>query len=349
MAIESRIWVACLAFFVAFCTTKLVRMLAQRMRVLDHPTPRSSHSLPTPRGGGLAIVTTFLLAMCIYYSIGLIGTRLLLLFVVGCGSIALVGYIDDIRSMSARSRFCVHLLAAVFAVLLVGDSSIPTWLGVGSAGIWVVRCFGVLAIAWGTNLFNFMDGIDGIAGAEAVFVSASGAWLTTLVGPNGGGLEGAMLCLAAASAGFLAWNWPPAKIFMGDVGSSFLGFTLVVLGWAARSRGLPFEAWIILAGVFVVDASLTLMRRMLRGDRWFDAHRMHAYQHLARRWHSHLPVTATITAINIFWLLPWAWFAADHPQFAVGALLISLSPIVGLAIVAGSGRQEKSDSFSSGH
>lgn len=282
---------------------------------------------------------TFLLAMCVYHSIGLIGTRLLLLFLLGCGSVALVGYIDDIRSMSARSRFLVHLLAAVFAVVMIGDSSIPTWLGLGPAGIWIVRCFGVLAIAWGTNLFNFMDGIDGIAGSEAVFVSASGAWLTALFAPNRG-LEGAMLCLAAASAGFLTWNWPPARIFMGDVGSSFLGFTLVALGWAASSQGgLRFEVWIILAGVFIVDASLTLIRRMLRGDRWTDAHRMHAYQHLARRWRSHLGVTTTVTAINIFWLLPWAWFAADHPQFAVGALSISLAPIVVMAMVHGSGRQ----------
>jgi Fuc2NAc and GlcNAc transferase len=339
--IDSRIWVACLAFFVAFSATKFVQVLAQRMQVLDHPTPRSSHSLPTPRGGGLAIVLTFLLAMCVYYSIGLIGTRLLLLFLLGCGSVALVGYIDDIRSMSAWSRFCVHLLAAVFAVFLIGDSSIPTWLDMGWAGIWIVRCFGVLAIAWGTNLFNFMDGIDGIAGAEAVFVSASGAWLTILFGSNRG-LDGAMLCLAAASAGFLAWNWPPAKIFMGDVGSSFLGFTLVAMGWAASVHGGPrFEVWIILAGVFVVDASLTLVRRVLRGDRWFDAHRMHAYQHLARRWRSHLRVTATVTAINLFWLLPWAWYAAHHPQFAGRALLISLAPLAALAIVTGAGRQEK--------
>lgn len=350
MALDSRIWVVFLAFFVALGTTKLVRLLAHRMRVLDHPTPRSSHSLPTPRGGGLAIVSTFLLSICVYYALDLIGARSLLLFLVGCGSVALVGYIDDIRSMSARSRFIVHLLAAVFAVLLIGGSSTPAWLGLGPAGIWVVRCFGVLAIAWGTNLFNFMDGIDGIAGAEAVFVSASGAWLMTLFAPNAA-LEGALSCLAAASAGFLAWNWPPAKIFMGDVGSSFLGFTLVVLGWAASAHGLPFEVSIILAGVFVVDASLTLVRRMLRGDRWFDAHRMHAYQHLARRWRSHLRVTATIAAINIFWLLPWAWFAAGHPQFAVRVLMISLAPIAGLAVVAGAGQPEGQhpDSFNSGH
>jgi Fuc2NAc and GlcNAc transferase len=338
---DSRLWVSFLSFCLALGTTELARSLAQRMGMLDHPTSRSSHRLPTPRGGGLAIVLGFMLAICVFYYLGLIGTRLFVLFLLGCGSVALVGYIDDLHSISAWSRFCVHLCAAVIAVGLIGDSSIPIWLHMGSAEIWIVRGFGVLAIAWGTNLFNFMDGIDGLAGSEAIFVGASGAWLTHLYAPNTG-LEGAMLCLAAACAGFLILNWPPAKIFMGDVGSSFLGFTLVVLGWASSSqKGVRFEVWIILAGVFVVDASLTLCRRVVRGDRWFDAHRMHAYQHLARGWGSHLRVTSTIAGVNVLWLLPWAWFAADHPQFAAQSLLVSLAPLAGLAIVAGSGRREK--------
>jgi Fuc2NAc and GlcNAc transferase len=341
VTIDSRALVATLTFFFAFAATRLMRMFALRTGLLDHPSPRGSHSAPTPRGGGLAIVGAFLLAAIGLYALRFIDTRLLVVFLMGCGAVALVGYVDDRRPLTAKVRLYVHVAAAVFVVTLIGDAAVPKWLHLGWAGIWVVRFFGVLAIVWGTNLFNFMDGIDGIAGAEAVFIGGAGAWLAFSFGGNGG-LGEAMLCIAAASAGFLIWNWPPAKIFLGDAGSGFLGFTLATLSWAACIHGsFRIEVWAILAGVFVVDATLTLTRRVVRGDRWFEAHRTHAYQHLARRWGSHFAVTLAVSAINVIWLLPWAWFAADHPQFAGIALLAALVPIIVLAVLSGSGSREK--------
>jgi Fuc2NAc and GlcNAc transferase len=155
------------------------------------------------------------------------------------------------------------------------------------------------------------------------------------------GISIAFLALAAAGLGFLAWNWPPAKIFMGDVGSGFLGFALASLGlFASQRSGVPLAVWMILNGIFLVDATVTLLRRMLRGERWLEPHRLHAYQHLSRRWKSHLRVTVSVVAINIIWLLPWAWFAATHPNAGIQSVLAAIGPIFLLAFIGRAGAKE---------
>jgi Fuc2NAc and GlcNAc transferase len=327
------------AFGLSIAFTGVARAFALRTGMLDHPSARSSHSLPTPRGGGVAIVAAFFLTAAGLVFFGFLDARILILLVGGGGVVAFIGYKDDRRPLSARLRFFVHVSAAAFAVALFGDA-LPSLAGMGAAGTWITRLSGVLVIAWAINLFNFMDGIDGIAAAEAVFVAGAGAILTTTFGAAAG-VSAAMLCLAAASAGFLVWNLPPAKIFMGDAGSGFLGFSLAALGWAASSRGaISIEVWGILAGVFVVDATVTLIRRLVRGDRWFEAHRTHAYQHLARRVGSHLPVTAAGAAINVCWLFPWAWYAAGHESRALLSIVVALLPLAFAAIWAGAGKPE---------
>jgi Fuc2NAc and GlcNAc transferase len=266
----------------------------------------------------------------------LLGTLL-----IGGGAMALVGYLDDQRHLRASVRFGVHLAAALWAVILLGgipERALANW---GLHGVWIGGLIAVLTLVWTTNLFNFMDGLDGIAGSEAVFVSGAGAWLSWYEG-GAPGLTVIMACLAAASLGFLCWNWPPARIFMGDVGSGFLGFSLAVLGLAASQKGIfPIEVWAILGGVFLVDATVTLIRRVIRGDRWFNAHRTHAYQHLARRWKAHLPVTILVMLINAFWLLPIAILAARFPYYALWLLATALAPLVALVIVCGAGTDER--------
>jgi len=272
--------------------------------------------------------------------IGLIDTAILCALLIGGGAMALIGFLDDCWHLRASVRFGVHLAAALCVVIMLGgmpESALVDW---GLHGAWVGGLMAVLVLVWVTNLFNFMDGIDGIAASEAVFVSSAGAWLNWSRGGSPG-LTAAMLCLAAASLGFLRWNWPPARIFMGDVGSGFLGFTLIVLGLAAIQRGtVSFEVWGILGGLFFVDATITLIRRMMRGDQWFEAHRTHAYQWLARRWKAHLPVTLSVSAINVGWLLPWAWLATRWPGYAKEFLAVALAPVVILVILVGAGRKE---------
>lgn len=328
------------AFALAIVTTGLMRRYALRKNLIDVPNVRSSHVLPTPRGGGVAIVTAFFASILLLTSIGLIDTATLRVLLIGGGAMALVGFLDDCWHLRASVRFGVHLAAALCAVIMLGGVPESAFAGWGLHGLWLGGLMAVLVLVWVTNLFNFMDGIDGIAGSEAVFVSGAGAWLNWSRGGSPG-LTAAMLCLAAASLGFLRWNWPPARIFMGDVGSGFLGFTLIVLGLAASQRGtIPFEVWGILGGFFFVDATITLLRRMVRGDQWFEAHRTHAYQWLARRWKAHLPVTLSVSAINVGWLLPWAWLATRFPVYARDFLAVALAPVVVLVILVGAGRKE---------
>lgn len=328
-----------IAFAVAVICTGLMRRYALHRDIMDVPNLRSSHAVPTPRGGGVAIVTAFLCSLFLLSGLGLIDTTIFRACLFGGGAMALVGLIDDCWHLPAVVRLGVHLSAAAWVVIVLGgvpQKTLATW---GLHGVWMGGFVAWLVLVWVSNLFNFMDGIDGIAGSEAVFVGVAGALLNWSRGPPG--LTAAMLCLAAASLGFLHWNWPPARIFMGDVGSGFLGFTLVVLGLAANQRGtIPFEVWGILGGFFLVDATITLLRRMVRGDRWFEAHRMHAYQWLARRWKAHLPVTLSVSALNVGWLLPWAWLAARMPAYSRYFLAAALAPLVVLVVLAGAGRKE---------
>jgi Fuc2NAc and GlcNAc transferase len=328
--------------FATFCASLLggglVRRYALRAKLLDIPNNRSSHAAPTPRGGGLAIAISFLAASIVLAYFDLLESRTMLALIAG-GAIAWIGFLDDRRQLSARLRFVVHLSAAIIAVAILGGSAAEFFSGLGSNQYWVGAGLAVIVFAWATNLFNFMDGIDGLAVTEAIFISAAGAILNFL---NGGdpGITVAWLCLSAATLGFLPWNWPPARLFMGDVGSGFLGFTLTVLALAtSRGAGVPVEVWAILGGVFLVDASITLVRRMVRGDHWLEAHRMHAYQHLALKWRGHLPVTLLAGAINAGWLLPWAFYAAGHQRCAMLCMIIALLPLALLALLAGAGKQ----------
>jgi Fuc2NAc and GlcNAc transferase len=254
--------------------------------------------------------------------------------------VAVVGFCDDLRDVRASSRLAVHFAAAGIALAAMGGLAPIPALGdswsLGSIGYLV----GALFIVWMLNLYNFMDGIDGIAGTEAVTACTGAAFILWSM-QEPGYLWAWPLVLACAAAGFLVWNFPPAKIFMGDAGSGFLGFSMAVLAiWSAWIVPAMVWAWIILLGVFVADATTTLFRRLLRGERAYEAHRSHAYQYAARRTGRHLPVTLGVAAINIFWLVPWAWCAATSRMDGVLATGIAYLPLVILAFVFNAGQSE---------
>jgi Fuc2NAc and GlcNAc transferase len=337
-------WVAGLAFLLALGATWWVRRLALAHDMLDRPNERSSHVVPTPRGGGIAIVAASLLAIVALFACSVVDARLTLALAVGGVAIALVGFVDDRRSLPASRRALVHLIAAIYAVAVLGGFP-PLQIGdrvidLGLAG----DALAVVAVVWTINLFNFMDGIDGIAGSEGVFIALAGSALCAVAGASPGAAAAA-LAVGAASLGFLVWNWPPARIFMGDVGSGYVGFVIAVLALAA-AREIPaaiFQWW-ILGGVFFVDATVTLLRRVVRGDNFHIAHRTHAYQWLARRWRSHGTVTVAVLLLDVVWLLPFAALAARRPQIAVWVTAVALLPLALLALYAGAGRSEKSQS-----
>jgi Fuc2NAc and GlcNAc transferase len=194
---------------------------------------------------------------------------------------------------------------------------------------------------WALNLFNFMDGIDGIAASEAIFVALAGTLLTSSFAP-GSGVGFAALLFAAACGGFLLWNWPPASIFLGDVGSGYMGYVIVVLALSAnRDNPVALWVWLILGGVFFVDATVTLVGRLLRGERVYQAHRSHAYQWLARRWESHGKVSTAVLVLNVVWLLPWAMLAETFPRYAAVSVLAAFAPLTLLAAVIGAGHGER--------
>jgi Fuc2NAc and GlcNAc transferase len=234
----------------------------------------------------------------------------------------------------------VHFIAAFWALAWLGG--LPP-LRVGTQVIvlgWPSYLLGAFGIVWALNLFNFMDGIDGIAASEAIFIALAAALLNAPLGANAGVAFAAWL-FAAACGGFLLWNWPPASIFLGDVGSGYLGYVIVVLAVAAtRDNPAALWVWLILCGAFFSDATVTLMRRIVRKERVSEAHRSHAYQWLARRWGSHGRVTLAFLAVNLCWLLPCAVLAVRFPRYAAAAVVIALAPLTVLAIALGSGRRE---------
>ncbi|MGI9302779.1 MAG: MraY family glycosyltransferase, partial [Gammaproteobacteria bacterium] len=285
----------------AWVLTAWVRRYAERSALIDVPNARSSHSVPTPRGGGLAIVIPFLAAIVLLFVRNSMPLEPFMALVVGGGAVAGVGFWDDHRHVAAKIRILVHITAAVWALAWFG--SVPT--GVMAGGPWDLGWIGfsgfVVMLVWVLNLYNFMDGIDGIAAAEGFTVAGAAAVILLSLGVFDAPLW--LGILAAGCVGFLGWNWPPAKVFMGDVGSGFLGFVLGVLAaFTVLQELMPVWSWLILLAVFLVDATFTLLRRMTAGARWYEAHRTHADQYAALRWRSHQRVTLAVIAINLFWL-----------------------------------------------
>jgi Fuc2NAc and GlcNAc transferase len=329
------------ALLASYLLTAWLLRLPLARRLVDRPNPRSSHSVPTPRGGGLSIVAALTGGAIVMTALGLLPLRLSAVLLLGGLGIAAVGFWDDARSAPVSVRMLVHFLAAAFAVYLVGGDWV-LHLGRIAFDLGVMGPIAaVLAIVWALNLFNFMDGIDGIAASEAACVLFGAGALELCVAGSTPRDVAPLFVAGAACLGFLRWNWPPAAIFMGDVGSGYLGYVIAVIAlYSSRTGTLNIFAWLILGGTFVVDATLTLLRRLLRRETLHQAHRTHAYQWLARRWGSHARVTSAVVVIDLVWLLPCAAVAVKFPQAAPLICVLALTPLVVAAHFAGSGRPE---------
>jgi Fuc2NAc and GlcNAc transferase len=321
--------------------TGWMRRVALSRGLLDVPNARSSHQIPTPRGGGVAIAVAASAGFCLLAAAHRLDVNLLIALLGGGTAVAVVGFVDDHRPLPASIRLAMHAAAATWAVVWLGGlpplriADHVVQLGFGG------YVLSVLGIVWTLNLFNFMDGIDGIAASEAVFIGVGGALLAILSG-FGGVSFGVDLVFAAACGGFLVYNWPPARVFMGDVGSGFVGFVIAVLALAtARLNSSAAWEWLLLGAVFFVDATVTLVRRIARGERAQDAHRSHAYQWLARRWKSHRRVTLATIFINVGWCLPCALIATLFPEYALWILVAALTALAVAVATAGAGRPER--------
>ncbi|MBC3236653.1 MraY family glycosyltransferase [Pseudomonas lurida] len=324
---------------VSLLSTRVLRRYALAQSLMDIPNGRSSHSVPTPRGGGLAIVLTYLAALGFMASAGLI-SGIATWPVLGSGAlIALVGFLDDHGHIAARWRLLAHFCAAAWALLWIGGLPTLPLAGYEVSLGWLGHLLAAMYLVWVLNLYNFMDGIDGIASIEAVCVCLGASLVYWLTGHNE--LILAPILLASAVLGFLYWNFPPARIFMGDAGSGFLGIVIGVLSLqAAWVAGELLWVWLILLGVFIVDATFTLGRRLLRGDKVYEAHRSHAYQYASRKAGRHMPVTLGVMAINIFWLIPIGICVGLGFDGLFGVVLAYV-PLVLLAVKFHAGELEK--------
>jgi len=274
--------------------TWLVRFWAIKKSIIDIPNERSSHTVPTPRGGGLAIVVVWYTFLTFAFFAGHMPTQLYLALM---SSIVLAGvsFIDDIRNLSPRIRLASQLVSAVLALYFLGGlQSIDLGFTILKLPVWT-NILVVVAILWAINLFNFLDGIDGYLGMEGVFV-----FVTLFLFTH----DFNTLAFAAVIAGFLVWNWPKAKIFCGDIGSTVIGFTIMVFGVNFQNTGqLSVLVPLILSGLFWVDASLTLWRRFRNKEQLSIAHRKHAYQRFTQAGFSHRKVVLLGVLVNGFLLL----------------------------------------------
>jgi len=325
------------ALVISASLTSVMRTIAESRGVVDVPNERSSHNTSTPRGGGVAIVITTLVAVAATAVFGDAPIGLVVTLLVGGAAVAIVGFVDDYRHVAVSMRLAVHVAAFAWCASSLGRlPAIDLGLAIWDLSIVGTTC-AVVFLVWFLNLYNFMDGIDGIASVEAISVAGIAAALLASRGGDPSTIW-LLLVLAAAVSGFLIWNWPPARIFMGDAGSGFLGFTLGAIAWATVVSGqLSVWVWLILVGAFVSDATVTLYRRWRRGERLHAAHRTHAYQRLSRRLGSHLKVTLGFLVVNLVWLAPLAWVATVRPSWGFALTLTAWLPLAVLAWRFGAG------------
>jgi len=304
--------------------TRTVIEWLTRKNVLDHPNDRSNHSEPTPRGGGLAILAAVLPALIVVHFSIPDPSNAIITLVVLTALLGLVSWIDDTKNLNPVIRLVAQISAVLLALLLSSISPIPALLFLPSLlQVTII----VLGWVWFINLFNFMDGIDGIAAVETISISAGVVLIGTLQGEPDAALILPGLILIAGSLGFLIWNVTPAKIFLGDVGSVTLGFLLGWLLLTVAAKGF-FVAAIILPLFFIVDATWTLLRRITQREKIWDAHSQHFYQRAVKRGLSHGRVTFAVFVLNAL-LITLAIASIKQP---LPAFFLALFFVVGFIV-----------------
>lgn len=321
-----------LALFVASAAltallTGFVLRIAQRRGWAVMPDERGMHVVATPSGGGVAMSMTVLLVMT------WLGFPTMML--VAAVMVTVVGFMDDLSPLPIAPRLMCQLLAVTAGLYAIGGLPELSFGGTTFILMPVAQVVVAVACLWFLNLYNFMDGIDGLASAELVFVSLSASLFAT--SPDS---RLAWLALAGAGAGFLVWNRAPARIFMGDAGSGFIGLTVGLLLVRAVGRG-EFSLWtaMILLAPFACDATVTLLRRIVAGEQWYRPHVGHAYQHLARRWRGHGPVVIAFALVNVVMILPAALLSESCPDIAPLLAVSVLALLSALALWVGAGKR----------
>jgi UDP-N-acetylmuramyl pentapeptide phosphotransferase/UDP-N-acetylglucosamine-1-phosphate transferase len=303
----------------SFLLTYLIRIYALKKSLLASVNERSSHITPTPHGGGIAIALTWFLGLVYLFTCKEIEPSLF--YALMCGSVlSFVSYFDDLYELSPKLRLLVQAGVSIAGLYALGGLERIDF------GFWMIEnpfitnALAFLGIMWFINLYNFLDGIDGYAGSEAIFLAIAG-WLLF-----GGGH---FFVLAASVAGFLVWNWHKAKIFMGDVGSTLLGYTVAIFSIYYQNSGFSIFIWIILFGLFWFDATLTLLRRYRSHEKLSQAHRKHVYQRLVQSGVSHDRVVFLALGVNLV-LVILGYSAFVQPSNTMGYFMVTILALYGV-------------------
>ena len=323
-----------IAFVLSFTLTGFFSRYAVNFNLLDVPNARSSHVIPTPRGGGVVFACIFLIMTCLFVQPLTEMKTKLIGFVCAASLIASIGFLDDIRDLSTKIRFLIQCIAVLILMLCTNSYG---YLDIGLTNyipIWILAPISLIGFVWLVNLYNFMDGIDGFAASQGITTCGTLLALLLLFHPDEYLLILSGLMIACLS-GFIVWNWSPAKIFMGDVGSGFLG-----LFFAYMILASPFSlwTWMVLLSGFWVDATATLIRRVASGQHWTTPHKTHAYQQLTKRWGRHNKVTLSLIVLNVFWNCPLAFATVRWPNMAPWITLFAIVPIFGLVLLLNAGK-----------
>ena len=319
------------AIFAAVLARVLIGVTLRRS-ILAIPNERSSHTIPTPTLGGISIAIPVIVWSA--YRIG--QDPLCWAVIVGGGILAVLGLVDDLRDLSARVRLPVQCVAVALALSMVPIALPLVVEPISIRQAWLVWGLDFLIVLWMVNLYNFMDGIDGIATTQCVVFCAG----VLLIGrPEAFAAEFVWVLLGAA-LGFLWFNRAPARIFMGDVGSGLLGLLVGILAITLDARRqMPLIASLILLAGFWFDATYTLCVRIATGQKFASAHRSHLYQKCAQRF-GHGRTTTMFFGFSVIWLMPLSWACALLPQWAIPLLLAAIAPLAVAAVRIGAGQAD---------
>lgn len=305
-------------FLMSLSLTYFIRIVALKKSLLAIPTERSSHTIPTPHGGGIAISICWFLGLIYLFMHEAIDFSLFYALMIG-SALSFVSYLDDLYDISPKTRLLIQALISLLGLYLLGGLSKIDFGFFVIENQWMTNLLAFLGLMWFINLYNFLDGIDGYAGSEAIFLAVA-SWL--LFGGD------YFLVLISSVLGFLIWNWHKAKIFMGDVGSTLLGYSIGIFAIYHQNNGVSIFVWLILFGIFWFDATLTLYRRYQNKEKLSHAHRKHAYQRLVQSGWSHSKVVMYSLGINLM-LVTLGYSALYNQVFLPWAFLIALVILYG--------------------
>ena len=307
---------------VSVIITAYIRNFSIKNNLFDIPNDRSAHKIPVPNLGGIAIIIPLIFLIVTLFSQEMIGDEIGISMIIGLSLIAIVGLVDDCKNLSAFTRITIYIIASGASLYLIdGVKSISIneynyYLG------GVGYCLGVLFLVWLTNLYNFMDGVDGFAAIETICVSIFCCFLFYSL--DNVPFLIIMLCLASTTVGFLYWNFAPAKIFMGDIGSCSIGFFFGLLAVYTGVNGIiSISVWLVLLAPFISDATFTLVSRIFNSERWYVAHKSHAYQKLHQLGLSHKQLSLNLFIVNILLIWPLAYHANLHAKYELPIVILS--------------------------